>query len=180
MSRIGRLPVSIPAGVTVTVADDNIVTVKGPKGTLTQQFNKDISLQQEGAVIHVTRPSDDKFHRSLHGLTRTLLNNMVQGVTNGFTKSLEIQGVGYRAAKQGKKLVLTVGYSHPVEFEEPAGITIDVPAQNKITLTGIDKQAVGQLTANIRDVRPPEPYHGKGIRYEGEYVAIKEGKTGKK
>ncbi len=180
MSRIGRLPVSIPAGVTVTVADDNIVTVKGPKGTLTQQFNKDISLQQEGAVIHVTRPSDDKFHRSLHGLTRTLLNNMVQGVTNGFTKSLEIQGVGYRAAKQGKKLVLTVGYSHPVEFEEPAGITIDVPAQNKITLTGIDKQAVGQLAANIRDVRPPEPYHGKGIRYEGEYVAIKEGKTGKK
>ena len=180
MSRIGRLPVSIPAGVTVTVADDNIVTVKGPKGTLTQQFNKDISLQQEGAVIHVTRPSDDKFHRSLHGLTRTLLNNMVQGVTNGFTKSLEIQGVGYRAAKQGKKLVLTVGYSHPVEFEEPAGITIDVPAQNKITLTGIDKQAVGQLAANIRDVRPPEPYHGKGIRYEGEYVAIKEGTTGKK
>lgn len=180
MSRIGRLPVSIPAGVTVTVADDNTVTVKGPKGTLTQQFNKDISLQQEGAVIHVTRPSDDKFHRSLHGLTRTLLNNMVQGVTNGFTKSLEIQGVGYRAAKQGKKLVLTVGYSHPVEFEEPAGITIDVPAQNKITLTGIDKQAVGQLAANIRDVRPPEPYHGKGIRYEGEYVAIKEGKTGKK
>ena len=180
MSRIGRLPVSIPAGVTVTDADDNIVTVKGPKGTLTQQFNKDISLQQEGAVIHVTRPSDDKFHRSLHGLTRTLLNNMVQGVTNGFTKSLEIQGVGYRAAKQGKKLVLTVGYSHPVEFEEPAGITIDVPAQNKITLTGIDKQAVGQLAANIRDVRPPEPYHGKGIRYEGEYVAIKEGKTGKK
>ena len=154
--------------------------MKGPKGTLTQQFNKDISLQQEGAVIHVTRPSDDKFHRSLHGLTRTLLNNMVQGVTNGFTKSLEIQGVGYRAAKQGKKLVLTVGYSHPVEFEEPAGITIDVPAQNKITLTGIDKQAVGQLAANIRDVRPPEPYHGKGIRYEGEYVAIKEGKTGKK
>lgn len=180
MSRIGRLPVSIPAGVTVTVADDNTVTVKGPKGTLTQQFNKDISLQQEGSVIHVTRPSDDKFHRSLHGLTRTLLNNMVQGVTNGFTKSLEIQGVGYRAAKQGKKLVLTVGYSHPVEFEEPAGITIDVPAQNKITLTGIDKQAVGQLAANIRDVRPPEPYHGKGIRYEGEYVAIKEGKTGKK
>ena len=180
MSRIGKLPVSIPAGVTVTVAEDNTVTVKGPKGTLTQKFNKDISLQQEGAVVHVTRPSDDKFHRSLHGLTRTLLNNMVQGVTHGFTKSLEIQGVGYRAAKQGKKLVLTVGYSHPVEFEEPEGITIDVPAQNKITLTGVDKQAVGQLAANIRNVRPPEPYHGKGIRYEGEYVAIKEGKTGKK
>ena len=180
MSRIGKLPVSIPAGVTITVAEDNTVTVKGPKGTLTQKFNKDISLQQEDAVVHVGRPSDDKFHRSLHGLTRTLLNNMVQGVTHGFTKSLEIQGVGYRAAKQGKKLVLTVGYSHPVEFEEPEGITIDVPAQNKITLTGVDKQAVGQLAANIRNVRPPEPYHGKGIRYEGEYVAIKEGKTGKK
>ncbi|MBS6474366.1 MAG: 50S ribosomal protein L6 [Clostridiales bacterium] len=164
MSRIGRLPVSIPAGVTVTVADDNTVTVKGPKGTLTQQFNKDISLQQEGAVIHVTRPSDDKFHRSLHGLTRTLLNNMVQGVTNGFTKSLEIQGVGYRAAKQGKKLVLTVGYSHPVEFEEPAGITIDVPTQNKITLTGIDKQAVGQLAAEPRSSGASQPCSQKDFR----------------
>lgn len=180
MSRIGKLPVSIPAGVTVTVADDNTVTVKGPKGTLTQKFSTEIKLQQEAGVINVTRSGDAKLQRSLHGLTRTLLNNMVVGVTQGFTKALEIQGVGYRAAKQGKKLVLTVGFSHPVEFEEPEGLTIDVPAQNKIVISGTDKQRVGQLAADIRSVRAPEPYHGKGIRYEGEYVAIKEGKTGKK
>ena len=180
MSRIGKLPVSIPAGVTVTVADDNTVTVKGPKGTLTQKFSTEIILQQEAGVINVTRKGDAKLQRSLHGLTRTLLNNMVVGVTEGFTKALEIQGVGYRAAKQGKKLVLTVGFSHPVEFEEPEGLTIDVPAQNKIVISGTDKQRVGQLAADIRSVRAPEPYHGKGIRYEGEYVAIKEGKTGKK
>lgn len=180
MSRIGKMPVSIPAGVTVTVADDNTVTVKGPKGTLTQKFNKEITLQQEAGVINVTRASDVKLQRSLHGLTRTLLNNMVVGVTEGFTKALEIQGVGYRAAKQGKKLVLTVGYSHPVEIEEPEGLTIDVPAQNKIVVSGTDKQRVGQLAADIRSVRAPEPYHGKGIRYEGEYVPMKEGKTGKK
>jgi len=180
MSRIGKLPVSIPAGVTVTVADDNTVTVKGPKGTLTQKFSTEIKLQQEAGVINVTRSGDAKLQRSLHGLTRTLLNNMVIGVTEGFTKALEIQGVGYRAAKQGKKLVLTVGFSHPVEFEEPEGLTIDVPAQNKIVISGTDKQRVGQLAADIRSVRAPEPYHGKGIRYEGEYVAIKEGKTGKK
>ena len=180
MSRTGKLPVSIPAGVTVTVADDNTVTVKGPKGTLTQKFSTEIKLQQEAGVINVTRSGDAKLQRSLHGLTRTLLNNMVVGVTEGFTKALEIQGVGYRAAKQGKKLVLTVGFSHPVEFEEPEGLTIDVPAQNKIVISGTDKQRVGQLAADIRSVRAPEPYHGKGIRYEGEYVAIKEGKTGKK
>ncbi|MBR3751182.1 MAG: 50S ribosomal protein L6 [Clostridia bacterium] len=180
MSRIGKLPVSIPAGVTVTIADDNTVTVKGPKGTLTQKFSTEIKLQQEAGVINVTRSGDAKLQRSLHGLTRTLLNNMVIGVTEGFTKALEIQGVGYRAAKQGKKLVLTVGFSHPVEFEEPEGLTIDVPAQNKIVISGTDKQRVGQLAADIRSVRAPEPYHGKGIRYEGEYVAIKEGKTGKK
>lgn len=180
MSRIGKMPVSIPAGVTVTVADDNFVTVKGPKGTLTQKFSTEIKLQQEAGVINVTRSGDAKLQRSLHGLTRTLLNNMVVGVTEGFTKALEIQGVGYRAAKQGKKLVLTVGYSHPVEIDEPEGLTIDVPAQNKIVISGTDKQRVGQLAADIRSVRAPEPYHGKGIRYEGEYVPMKEGKTGKK
>lgn len=180
MSRIGRMPVSIPAGVTVTVADDNTVTVKGPKGTLTQKFSHEINFQQEDGVVHVLRHGDAKLQRSLHGLTRSLLHNMVTGVTESFTKALEIQGVGYRAAKQGKKLVLTVGYSHPVEIEEPAGLTIDVPAQNKIVVSGTDKQLVGQLAADIRSVRAPEPYHGKGIRYEGEYIAIKEGKTGKK
>lgn len=180
MSRIGKMPVSIPAGVTVTVADDNTVTVKGPKGTLTQKFNHEIKFQQEGSEINVQRGSDAKLQRSLHGLTRTLLHNMVVGVTEGFKKTLDIQGVGYRAAKQGKKLVLTVGYSHPVEFEEPEGLTIEVPAQNKIVVSGTDKQMVGQLAADIREVRKPEPYHGKGIRYEGEYVALKEGKTGKK
>ena len=179
MSRIGRMPVSIPAGVTVTVADDNTVTVKGPKGTLTQKFSHEINFQQEDGVVHVLRHGDAKLQRSLHGLTRSLLHNMVTGVTEGFTKALEIQGVGYRAAKQGKKLVLTVGYSHPVEIEEPAGLTIDVPAQNKIVVSGTDKQLVGQLAADIRSVRAPEPYHGKGIRYAGEKVRRKAGKTGK-
>ena len=179
MSRIGRKEITVPAGVTVAL-NDNVITVKGPKGTLTQKFSTEIILQQEAGVINVTRKGDAKLQRSLHGLTRTLLNNMVVGVTEGFTKALEIQGVGYRAAKQGKKLVLTVGFSHPVEFEEPEGLTIDVPAQNKIVISGTDKQRVGQLAADIRSVRAPEPYHGKGIRYEGEYVAIKEGKTGKK
>ena len=179
MSRIGRKEITVPAGVTVTL-NGHVITVKGPKGTLTQKFSTEIKLQQEAGVINVTRSGDAKLQRSLHGLTRTLLNNMVIGVTEGFTKALEIQGVGYRAAKQGKKLVLTVGFSHPVEFEEPEGLTIDVPAQNKIVISGTDKQRVGQLAADIRSVRAPEPYHGKGIRYEGEYVAIKEGKTGKK
>ena len=179
MSRIGKLPVSIPAGVTVTVADDNTVTVKGPKGTLTQKFSTEIKLQQEAGVINVTRSGDAKLQRSLHGLTRTLLNNMVIGVTEGFTKALEIQGVGYRAAKQGKKLVLTVGFSHPVEFEEPKGITFDVPTPNKVVVSGISKQQVGQLAADIRATREPEPYKGKGVRYEGEHVRRKEGKTGK-
>jgi len=180
MSRIGKLPITIPAGVTFNLAPDNTVSVKGPKGALTQKLHRDSIINVEGNTITVTRPSDSKPHRSLHGLTRTLVNNMVQGVTTGYTKALEIQGTGYRAAKQGTKLVLTIGYSHLVEIEEPEGITIDVPVQTKIVVSGIDKQLVGQVAANIRKVREPEPYHGKGIRYEGEYVALKEGKTGKK
>lgn len=179
MSRIGKLPVTIPAGVTVTVADDNLVTVKGPKGLLTEKINKNIKINIADGTLTVERSNDSKEQRSLHGLTRALINNMVVGVTEGFQKALDIQGVGYRAAKQGNKLVLTVGYSHPVEITEQDGITIEVPAPNKIIVKGIDKQKVGQVATNIRNVRPPEPYHGKGIRYEGEYIAIKEGKTGK-
>lgn len=179
MSRIGKLPVTIPAGVTVTVADDNLVTVKGPKGLLTEKINKNIKINIADGTLTVERSNDSKEQRSLHGLTRALINNMVVGVTEGFQKALDIQGVGYRAAKQGNKLVLTVGYSHPVEIFEQDGITIEVPAPNKIIVKGIDKQKVGQVATNIRNVRPPEPYHGKGIRYEGEYIAIKEGKTGK-
>jgi len=180
MSRIGKQPVAIPAGVTVTVADGNVVTVKGAKGTLTQQLAKDMIIKVEGANVIVERPSDDNEHRALHGLTRTLLNNMVFGVSEGFEKKLTIIGTGYRAALQGTKLVLTLGYSHPVEMPAPAGITIEVPAQNSIIVRGADKQAVGQFAAEIRGKRAPEPYHGKGVRYEGEYVAIKEGKSGKK
>lgn len=180
MSRIGKLPITVPAGVSVDVAADNTISVKGPKGTLVRKLHGDTIVKLEGDTILVERPSDSKPHRSLHGLTRTLVNNMVQGVTAGYSKALEIQGTGYRASKQGKKLVVNIGYSHPVEMEEPAGITIDVPAQTKIVVSGIDKQLVGQVAANIRKIREPEPYHGKGIRYEGEYVAIKEGKTGKK
>ncbi len=179
MSRIGKLPVSILSGVTITVGEDNTVTVKGPKGQLTQKISKDMILEQENGVLTVKRPSDDKTHRSLHGLTRTLINNMVIGVTSGFSKNLDIVGVGYRAQKQGNKLVLNVGYSHPVEFEEPKGITFDVPSPNKITVSGIDKQQVGQIAANIRAVREPEPYKGKGIKYDYEVVRRKEGKTGK-
>lgn len=179
MSRIGKLPVTIPAGVTVTVADDNLVTVKGPKGLLTEKINKNIKINIADGTLTVERSNDSKEQRSLHGLTRALVNNMVVGVTDGFQRALDIQGVGYRAAKQGNKLVLTVGYSHPVEITEQDGITIEVPAPNKIIVKGIDKQKVGQVATNIRNVRPPEPYHGKGIRYEGEYIAIKEGKTGK-
>jgi len=180
MSRIGKLPITVPAGVTVDVASDNTVTVKGPKGILVQKLHSDAIIKVEGTTILVERASDSKPDRSLHGLTRTLVNNMVLGVTTGFSKALEIQGTGYRAAMQGKKLVLTIGYSHLVEMEEPEGITIAVPTQTKIVVSGMDKQAVGQVAADIRKVREPEPYHGKGIRYEGEYVAIKEGKTGKK
>ncbi len=180
MSRIGKLPVTILDGVTITVGGDNTVTVKGPKGQLSEQISKEMIIEQESGVLTVKRPTDDKRHRALHGLSRTLINNMVVGVTKGYTKNLDIVGVGYRAQKQGNKLVLNVGYSHPVEFIEPAGIQFDVPAPNKIVVSGINKQLVGQLAANIRAVREPEPYKGKGIKYDNEVVLRKEGKTGKK
>ena len=179
MSRIGKLPVAIPAGVTITVDSENLVSVKGPKGQLQQKISQEMIIEQDGGVLNVKRPSDSKNHRSLHGLSRTLINNMVVGVTQGFSKSLDIIGVGYRAAKNGKNLVLSVGYSHPVEFTEPNGITIEVPNPNKIVVSGIDKQAVGQLAAEIRAKREPEPYKGKGIKYETEVIRRKEGKTGK-
>lgn len=178
MSRIGRLPVVIPEGVDVKINGQE-VTVKGPKGTLVQTFHKNMTIKREGNTLIVTRPDDEKQNKALHGLTRSLLNNMMIGVTKGFEKQLEIVGVGYRAQKQGKKLVLTLGYSHPVEIEEPAGITIEVPSPEKIIVRGADKQAVGELAAKIRDKRPPEPYKGKGIRYVGEVIIRKEGKTGK-
>lgn len=180
MSRIGRMPIELPSGVEVKVEKDNVVTVKGPKGTLTNKLHQDMLINQEGNVVTVNRPSEEKMHKALHGLTRTLLNNMVEGVSKGFSKELEINGVGYRAQKQGKKLVMNLGYSHPVEMEEPAGITIEVPAPNKIVVNGIDKQAVGQLAAVIREKRPPEPYKGKGIKYADEHIRRKEGKTGGK
>ena len=176
MSRIGKLPVKIDAGVTITVDDSNVVTVKGPKGTLSQQMHPDMQIEQDNGVLTVKRPSDDKAHRALHGL----IHNMVVGVTAGFEKKLEIVGTGYRAQLQGKNLVLNMGYSHPVEFQPIEGITFEVPAPNKISVKGIDKQVVGQVAANVREVRPPEPYKGKGIRYEGETVLRKEGKAGKK
>ena len=180
MSRVGKLPVTIPSGVDVKVDGNNVVTVKGSKGTLVKEFHKDMIIKVENGVVTVQRPSDSKMHKSLHGLTRTLINNMIVGVTQGYEKSLEIVGVGYRAAKQVKKLVLTLGYSHPVEMEEPEGITVEVPAPNKLVVKGIDKQAVGEFAAKIRAKREPEPYKGKGIRYEGEVVKLKEGKTGGK
>ena len=179
MSRIGKMPIEIPKGVEVKI-DANIVTVLGPKGTLIQRLHKDMIIKKEGSVVSVTRPSEQKLHKSLHGLTRTLISNMVDGVTKGFEKSLEINGVGYRAQKQGNKLVLTLGYSHPVEMEEPAGITFDVPAPNKIIVKGCDKQAVGELAAKIRAKREPEVYKGKGIKYETEVIRRKEGKAGAK
>ncbi|MBQ6053231.1 MAG: 50S ribosomal protein L6 [Clostridia bacterium] len=179
MSRIGRKTINIPVGVDVSLADDNTITVKGAKETLTRKLHHDMKIDIEGAQIHVSRPSDDKLHRSLHGLTRTLIANMIEGVTNGYSKSLEIQGVGYKVVKEGKKIVLTVGYSHPVVFEEIPGITLEVPNANTIVVKGPDKQMVGQFAAEIRDKKPPEPYHGKGIRYVGEYVRHKEGKAGK-
>lgn len=180
MSRIGRMPIAVPAGVDVKITPDNHVTVKGPKGTLEQTFDKNMSIALENGEIVVTRPNDNKTNRALHGLTRTLVANMVTGVTEGYTKELEINGVGYRAAKQGKKLVLTLGYSHPVEMEDIAGITTDVPQPNKIIVSGIDKQVVGQYAAIIREKRPPEPYKGKGIKYIDEFIKRKEGKTGGK
>ncbi|MGB9661585.1 MAG: 50S ribosomal protein L6 [Moorellaceae bacterium] len=179
MSRIGKMPVRIPAGVEVKI-EGNTVTVKGPKGELTRTFPDPITITREGDVLKVNRPSDAKPHRALHGLSRALLNNMVQGVTSGFQKSLELVGVGYRASKQGRKLILTVGYSHPVEIEPPPGLEIEVPAPNKIIVKGIDKEAVGTLAANIRAVREPEPYKGKGIKYENEYIRRKVGKAGTK
>ena len=180
MSRIGKHPVTIPAGVTVTVADGNVVTAKGPKGTMTQQLSKDMIIKVEGAAVNVDRPSDEPQYRALHGLTRTLVNNMIVGVSEGYSKKLSIIGTGYRAAMSGKNLNLTLGFSHPVLMTPPEGVTVEVPNANEIIVHGYDKQAVGQFAAEIRDVRSPEPYHGKGVRYEGEYVAIKEGKSGKK
>ena len=178
MSRIGRKSIVIPAGVEVSV-NDHVVTVKGPKGTLNSNIHPMMNVKVENGEVVVTRPNDEKQARSLHGLTRTLINNMVEGVTNGFKKELEIQGVGYRAAKQGNTLVLNLGYSHPVNVPEVDGITIDVPDPLKIVINGIDKQKVGQFAAEVREKRPPEPYKGKGIRYAGEFVAHKEGKAGK-
>ena len=179
MSRIGKMPVKIPEGVQVTV-ENNRMTVKGPKGSLTREFHKDMTIKIDDSKIIVERPSDQKNHRALHALTRSLINNMIAGVVGGFQKVLVLEGVGYRAALQGKKLVLTIGYSHPVEIEPPAGIEFEVPAQNRIIVKGIDKELVGQIAANIRAVREPEPYKGKGIRYEDEVVRRKEGKTGAK
>ena len=180
MSRIGRMPVAVPAGVEVKVADGNLVTVKGPKGTLTQQLCTAMTIKQDGAELHVTRPNDEKENRALHGLTRALLHNMIVGVTEGYKKELDINGVGYRAAKEGKKLVLTIGYSHPVEVEEIDGITIDVPNPNHLVVSGCDKQKVGQFAAELREKRPPEPYKGKGIKYTDEVIRRKVGKTGVK
>jgi len=179
MSRIGRTPVVIPSGVEVTV-DNNVVTVKGPKGELTQEINKNMTVEIKDGVLTVTRPNDEKENRAFHGLTRKLISNMVTGVNEGFTKTLEIVGVGYRAAKEGNTLVLNLGYSHQVKMEDPEGITTAVEGTNKITVSGIDKQKVGQYASYIRDKRRPEPYKGKGVRYAGETILIKEGKTGKK
>lgn len=179
MSRIGKLPITVPANVTVTI-ENNLVTVKGPKGELARQINKDMILKLEDSHLTVERPSDDKEHRAMHGLSRTLINNMVIGVTDGFTKTLEINGVGYRAAKQGENINFTLGFSHPVVKEPPAGITFDVPAPNKIIVKGANKETVGAVAADIRTLRPPEPYKGKGIRYEGEVVRRKAGKAGAK
>ena len=179
MSRIGNKPINVPEGVEVKL-DGQHITVKGPKGTLEREIHKNIKVTLENNVITVERPNDDKENRSLHGLTRTLISNMVQGVKEEFTRKLEVNGVGYRAQKQGKKLVLTLGYSHPVEIEEVEGITIEVPAQNQIIVKGCDKQLVGQIAANIREKRLPEPYKGKGIKYADERIRRKEGKAGGK
>ena len=180
MSRIGRMPITVPAGVTVTIADGNVVTVKGPKGELKRALRSEMTINQEGNLITVTRPSDAKEHRSLHGLTRTLLANMIIGVTDGYKKELDVNGVGYRVAKDGKNLVMNLGYSHQVIVPEIEGITIDVPGPNKIIISGCDKQAVGQFAAEVREKRPPEPYKGKGIKYVDEVIRRKVGKTGGK
>jgi len=180
MSRIGKKPVVIPAGVTVEIAEGNVVTVKGPKGTLTNTFNADMILKVEGNVLTVSRPTDEANHRALHGLTRTLIANMVEGVEKGYHKELDVNGVGYRAEKKGNQLVMRLGFSHEVIMEEIPGITIEVPSPNKIFIRGIDKQVVGQFAAEVRGKRPPEPYKGKGIKYVDEVIRRKVGKTGGK
>ena len=179
MSRIGRMQITIPAGVKVEVSETNFVTVTGPKGTLGEQISPAMEVKIDGNVLTVNRPSDEKEHKSLHGLSRSLINNMVVGVTDGYKKQLEINGVGYKAAKEGKKLVLNIGYSHPVIFEEPAGITFDVPQSNIVIVSGANKQQVGQIASEIRGKRPPEPYLGKGIKYSDEKIRRKAGKAGK-
>lgn len=181
MSRIGRMPITVPAGVEVTIAENNVVTVKGPKGTLTQALRPEMIIEQEGNIIHVKRPSDDKLHCALHGMTRALLHNMVVGVSEGFTRELEVVGIGFRAAVSGNKLTLNVGFSHPVEFEVEEGLKVECPSATEIKVSGIDKQRVGEFAAVVRATKKPEPYKGKGIRYKGEHVRRKEGKTaGKK
>ena len=180
MSRIGRAPIPVPAGVDVKIEENNHITVKGPKGTMERKLAPQMTVELKDGAVHVNRPNDSKENRSLHGLTRTLVANMVHGVHDGFAKTLEVNGVGYRASKEGKKLVLNIGYSHPVEVEETEGITIEVPNANTVVIHGIDKQRVGQFAADIRAKRPPEPYKGKGIKYSDEVVRRKEGKTGSK
>ena len=180
MSRIGKLPIAVPNGVTVTVSEDNTVSVKGPKGTLIQKVNPDITLKMENGELLVQRPSDSKPHRALHGLYRALIHNMVTGVTTGFQKTLLMEGVGYRAQAAGSSLTLNVGFSHPVEIKAPENISFETPAPTTIVIKGIDKQAVGQVAADIRAIRKPEPYLGKGIRYDNEHIRRKEGKAGKK
>ena len=180
MSRIGRMPIAVPAGVTVEVGASNVVTVKGPKGTLTKELHPDMIIKQEGAEITVSRPSEIKMHKALHGLTRTLLSNMIIGVTEGYEKKLEVNGVGYRVQMQGKNLVMNLGFSHQVEMVPVDGITIEAPSANEIIIKGIDKQVVGEFAAKVREKRPPEPYKGKGIKYVTEHIRRKEGKTGGK
>ena len=180
MSRIGRAPITVPAGVDVKIEADNVVTVKGPKGTLTQKFHPNMKIELADGAIHVTRPNDLKENRSLHGLTRTLVNNMIVGVTEGFKKELDVNGVGYRVAMEGGKLVMNLGFSHQVVVEQPEGITIEAPSANKIVISGCDKQRVGQFAAEVREKRPPEPYKGKGIKYTDEVIRRKAGKTGAK
>ena len=177
MSRIGKMAITVPASVNVEIAENNVVTVKGAKGTLTQAFNPKMHIEKDGAKITVSRPDDSHENKSLHGLTRTLLNNMIHGLDKGFTKELEVNGVGYRAQMDGKKLVMNLGYSHPVTMEAPEGVTIEVPAPNKIVIKGYNKQVVGQFAAEVRGKRPPEPYKGKGVRYKDEHVRRKAGKT---
>ena len=179
MSRIGRAPITVPAGVTVTVGDNNLITVKGPKGELTYTAPASMTVESENGTLRISRPDDEAESRALHGLTRTLINNMIVGVSTGYSKKLEIVGVGYRAAKEGKRLVLNLGHSHPIYFEETDRVQFDVPDANTIIVKSFDKQTCGQIAAEIRSKRPPEPYHGKGVKYEGEHIRRKAGKTGK-